>query len=136
AKLRAALDALAAREDARIAELLPDVEIFYKAVHDTLVYREFFQARELVDAGALLVAGQQRADQLAAGQSPWTTATGVVVRGYVSKIDGSVQPYGLVVPTSYSDKVPGRFRLDVWFHGRAPCRYSSSAPRGHTAAPS
>ena len=36
--------------------------------------------------------------QLAAGKAPWTTATGLVVRGYRSKIDGSVQPYGLVVP--------------------------------------
>ena len=35
------------------------------------------------------------------GHAPWTTETGLVVRGYVSKIDGSVQPYGLVVPASY-----------------------------------
>ena len=62
--------------------------------------------------------GIERADQLAAGQSPWTTATGLVVRGYVSKIDGSVQPYGLVVPESYTNKGPGRFRCDLWFHGR------------------
>ncbi len=118
AKLRGAIDALARRRDGRITELLPDIEIFHKAVHDALKYQEFFQTRELVDATTLLMAGQQRADQLAAGQAPWTTATGLVVRGYVSKIDGSVQPYGLVVPASYSDKTAGRFRLDVWFHGR------------------
>ena len=40
----------------------------------------------------------ERASQLRDGKAPWTTATGLVVRGYVSKIDGSVQPYGLVVP--------------------------------------
>src|SRR5947209_9663844 len=65
AKLRGAIDALAARQDARTAELLPDVEIYHKAVRDALVYQEFFQAKELVDATALLVTGQQRADQLA-----------------------------------------------------------------------
>lgn len=118
AKLRGAIDALARRRDARVTELLPDIEIFHKAVHDALEYQEFFQAKELVDATTLLMAGQQRAAQLAAGQAPWTTATGLVVRGYVSKIDGSVQPYGLVVPVGYSDRGPGRYRLDVWFHGR------------------
>src|SRR6185369_829056 len=55
---------------------------------------------------------------LAAGQAPWTTQPGLVLRGYVSKIDGSVQPYGLVVPASYGPNVPHKFRLDVWCHGR------------------
>jgi hypothetical protein len=40
------------------------------------------------------------------------------VRGYISKIDRSVQPYGLVVPPSYSPTAPHRWRLDAWFHGR------------------
>ncbi|HUQ69785.1 MAG TPA: prolyl oligopeptidase family serine peptidase, partial [Planctomycetaceae bacterium] len=35
-----------------------------------------------------------------------------------SKIDGSVQPYGLVVPASYGPDSPFRHRLDIWFHGR------------------
>ncbi len=41
-----------------------------------------------------------------------------MVRGYISKIDHSVQPYGLVVPPSYSPNAPHRWRLDAWFHGR------------------
>ncbi len=40
------------------------------------------------------------------------------MRGYVSKIDGSVQPYGLVVPASFQPDRFHRFRLDVWCHGR------------------
>jgi dienelactone hydrolase len=118
ARLRTAIDGLARRNDGRITELLPDIEIFHKAVHDALTYQEFFQAKELVDATNLLATGQQRAAQLAVGQPSWSVAAGLLVRGYVSKIDGSVQPYGLVVPASYSDKGPGRYRLDVWFHGR------------------
>src|SRR5262245_56553856 len=102
----------------RLAELLPDVEIYHKAVHDALVYQEFFDPKEIDFADTALATGQERADQLAAGQAPWTTATGLVVRGYVSKLDGSVQPYGLVVPESYTAKGPGRFRCDLWFHGR------------------
>ena len=41
-----------------------------------------------------------------------------MVRGYVSKIDKSIQPYGLVVPPSYSPAAPHRWRVDAWFHGR------------------
>jgi pimeloyl-ACP methyl ester carboxylesterase len=60
-----------------------------------------------------------RAIQLSAGKAPWDEATGLVVRGYVSRIDGSIQPYGLVVPESYQVNTPHRFRLDVWCHGRS-----------------
>jgi hypothetical protein len=102
----------------RIADLLPDVEVYYKAVHDALAYQEFFDPKEIDFADQALATGQERSDQLSAGQAPWTTATGLVVRGYISKIDGSVQPYGLVVPESYTPKAPGRYRCDLWFHGR------------------
>ena len=39
-------------------------------------------------------------------------------RGYVSKIDGSIQPYGLVVPTTFKPGADTRRRLDLWYHGR------------------
>jgi dienelactone hydrolase len=106
------------RKDARTAELLPDVQIYWKAVHDALTYREFFNLRDIPKAKVLLKEGQGRAESLLNGQAPWTTQTGLVVRGYVSKIDGSVQPYGLVVPPSYTDRTAGKYRLDIWFHGR------------------
>jgi dienelactone hydrolase len=118
AVLRTAIDELRQSEDAKTRELLPDVEVYYKAVHDALEYREFFDPRELGFAERALATGQERAEQLGRGESPWTSAAGLVVRGYVSKLDGSVQPYGLVVPESYTHKGPGRFRCDLWFHGR------------------
>src|SRR5437762_842184 len=73
---------------------------------------------EVVTARKLLETGLERVKQLREGKAPWTTATGLIVRGYRSKIDGSVQPYGLVVPASY---LPGAHphRLDIWFHGRS-----------------
>ncbi len=116
--LDAQITALKSSKDAKTLELFPDVEVYFKAIHDALAYQEFFDPRELDSADRILATGLERAAQLAKGESPWTTATGLIVRGYVSKIDGSIQPYGLVVPESYSSKGPGRFRCDLWFHGR------------------
>ena len=105
------------RTDSLTRELLPDVLIYHKAAHDALKYQEFFDAKEIPVAFTLLKEGMERAEQLEKGTPLWPGQTGLVVRGYVSKIDGSVQPYGLVIPKSYSEKGP-RVRLDVWFHGR------------------
>ena len=41
-----------------------------------------------------------------------------MVRGYKSKIDGSVQPYGLVIPKEYDFAAKTPHRLDFWWHGR------------------
>ncbi|HEX3880723.1 MAG TPA: hypothetical protein VHW24_27265 [Bryobacteraceae bacterium] len=119
AELQIGLDNLRA-QTAKLAKnpLLPDVLIYQEAVRYALEYGEFFKADEVAKARLLLQHGEQRAADLAAGRAPWTTATGLVVRGYISKIDKSVQPYGLVVPASYSPTAPHRWRLDAWFHGR------------------
>ncbi|HEV3006462.1 MAG TPA: prolyl oligopeptidase family serine peptidase, partial [Pirellulales bacterium] len=116
--LSQAIHELASRDDAMVRDLLPDVRIYQKAVHDALEFQEFFDANEFAVAHELLAEGRRRADDLAEGRAPWTTATGLVVRGYVSRLDGSVQPYGLVVPASYAGAGPHKRRLDLWFHGR------------------
>jgi len=100
-----------------LLELLPDVQIYHNAVRYALTYNEFFKPAEIATGKALLKQGLERAKLLKEGNTPWTTATGLVARGYVSKIDGSVQPYGLVVPTNYAPG-SGPHRLDTWFHGR------------------
>jgi len=102
----------------RLLELAPDVEIYHKAVQWALRYDEFFKTNEVKTARTLLQQGMERAQQLREGTAPWITATGLVARGYVSRIDGSVQPYGLVVPASYQPGTSHQFRLDFWFHGR------------------
>ncbi|HEY9249461.1 MAG TPA: prolyl oligopeptidase family serine peptidase, partial [Rariglobus sp.] len=73
---------------------------------------------DIAKARTLLQRGEERATQLLEGKAPWTTATGLVVRGYVSKLDKSIQPYGLVIPASYSPTTAHRWRLDTWFMGR------------------
>ncbi|MBX6314281.1 MAG: prolyl oligopeptidase family serine peptidase [Isosphaeraceae bacterium] len=116
--LGAAIERLQAVREEATRELLPDVQIFHKAVHDALTYREFFAREDIARAKDLLKEGRERAEQLARGEAPWAAQTGLVVRGYRSRIDGSVQPYGLVVPVSYAPKGSGGYRLDLWFHGR------------------
>ena len=97
---------------------LPDVEIFHRAVDQALRYQEFFDAKEIPVAKKLLAIGKERAAQLAMGQTPWMNATGLVVLGYRSKIDHTVQPYGLIIPDTYDPQPSHRYRLDLWFHGR------------------
>ncbi|HAV61747.1 MAG TPA: hypothetical protein DCY13_05210, partial [Verrucomicrobiales bacterium] len=127
AKLEAGLDELADEiaktRDAvygnpGLGALLPDVLIFQKAVDWALRYGEFYHTNEFRTAHGLLDAGLDRARQLRSGVAPWTESSGLVVRGYVSRVDGSVQPYGLVVPDGWRKGTAQRFRLDVWLHGR------------------
>lgn len=118
AVLQFAIDELKSSRDAWTRDLVPDVEIYRKAVHDALTYDEFFDVKEIGKAKALLKEGRQRAEQLQKHSAPWTEQTGLVVRGYVSKIDGSVQPYGLVIPDAKRGGSRPEHRLDVWFHGR------------------
>jgi hypothetical protein len=99
--------------------LLPDAQIFHKAVSWALNYDEFYRTNEIDAAHKLIEQGIERARAFADGKTPWATATGLVVRAYKSRIDRSIQPYGLVVPPSFGAAEPERkFRLDVWLHGR------------------
>ncbi|HEY8748035.1 MAG TPA: prolyl oligopeptidase family serine peptidase [Tepidisphaeraceae bacterium] len=99
-------------------DLLPDVQIFHNAVRYALAYDEFFNAGEIAKAKVLLKEGLDRAASLRAGKAPWTKSPGLIVRGYVSRIDGSVQPYGLVVPPTFAEDPSRPRRLDIWYHGR------------------
>jgi pimeloyl-ACP methyl ester carboxylesterase len=109
-------DALKDKPD--LLEMLPDILVFYKSVHDALKYNEFYDLRQVAVAKKHLQLGMERAKSLRGGKAPWNTATGLVVRGYVSKIDGSVQPYGFVVPPTYDATSKAKHRLDFWCHGR------------------
>ncbi len=101
-----------------LSRFLPDVQIFYNAVRYPLAYNEFYNVREAATAKSLLQQGTERARALRTGSAPWTKETGLLILGYVSRIDESVQPYGLVVPPTW---VPGEtrpHRLDFFLHGR------------------
>ncbi len=122
-KLDAAISELEARisafpKQSDLTRLLPDIEILVRAVADPLHYQEIQKEAEIAQAYQLLELAGERLSQLEAGRAPWTAETGLVVRGFRSKLDGSVQPYGLVIPESYQFDGPTRHRLDFWFHGR------------------
>ncbi|HEY0456082.1 MAG TPA: prolyl oligopeptidase family serine peptidase, partial [Verrucomicrobiae bacterium] len=98
--------------------LLPDVQIYHKAVHYALHYGEFFSSNQIGIAKQFIKQGIERAQLLREGKAPWTQTNGLIVRGYLSRVDGSVQPYGLVIPPSYQANSAHQYRLDFWFHGR------------------
>ncbi len=122
AALRVEIDALALKlkTDPALSPLLPDVEVFHKAVDWALRYDEFFDAKQIATARKALATGRERVAQLRAGRAPWLDATGLVVRGHRSQLDDSVQPYGLVVPAHWKRDQPGH--LMVWLLGRGEKR--------------
>lgn len=119
-ELRQAIDEAkrAQAKHPRLADLLPDVEIFYKSVDWALRYQLFSKPPEIKLAFEQLAEGRNRAAALLKGDAPWTRQKGLVVRAYRSRIDGSIQPYGLVIPESYDINGGAPVRLDFWIHGR------------------
>jgi predicted esterase len=96
-----------------------DVLIFVKAVDFALRFREFYSEKDFSTARQLLAEGNRRCDALAKNERPWTKQKGRVVRGYLSTLDDSPQPFGLEIPeeidlSESAKKVP----LYVWLHGR------------------
>jgi hypothetical protein len=68
--------------------------------------------------------GLTRCDALERGERPWATQPGRSLRGYVSRIDGSVQPYEVTLPAGYDAQAKTPMRLDVVLHGRGPTEVS------------
>lgn len=97
--------------------LLADVEIFESAARMILEHpEEFFSEAYVGQTLTVLDAGLERAKLLAQKQAPWTTQKGRVLLGYRSEVDGSVQPYGIIVPQNYDGSKA--LRADITLHGR------------------
>ncbi|MCC6884087.1 MAG: hypothetical protein IT576_18140, partial [Verrucomicrobiales bacterium] len=80
-------------------DLFPDVAVFHKAVRFAIDNGEFYDAKkDLPRAEKLLGLGEERIKAYLNKKTPWTTQRGLLVRGYESRIDGSIQPYGLEIP--------------------------------------
>ncbi len=88
----------------------PDVTVYYKAIEWVLRYpEEFFTKAYMANAQNVIKHGLDR-------MKNGVPAKGRFSRGYISRVDGSVQPYAMLVPDSYDPKKPTR--LDVVLHGR------------------
>jgi pimeloyl-ACP methyl ester carboxylesterase len=94
---------------------LADAEVYAKGIAWALKYDVDFEPADLKLLKTGLDRFRSRVTALEAGGSPWVEKKGRVVRGFVSAVDGSVQPYAVVVPANYN---PSRLtRLDVVLHG-------------------
>ena len=121
---RAALTASLQQLTDRIQQLPPqpanaNAEVFLKAVRFALENREFFHPDDAASARELLAEADRRLTDLAAHRAPWTRATGFVVRGYYSPLDGSPQPFALEIPPNTpAQNAPAWF----WLQGRGDSR--------------
>ncbi len=95
-----------------------DVAVLHKSVDWALRHQEFFKTNEIDAARQQLKTGSERLQALEQGRAPWMEIPGPTVGGYISRIDGSVQPFGLVIPRGWTPHSGKRWRLDFWFHGR------------------
>ncbi|MBS0209744.1 MAG: prolyl oligopeptidase family serine peptidase [Planctomycetes bacterium] len=112
------LRALARGKQPALLAPLRDIEVYQKAATWALKYDEIFKPNEIQVVKNQLKLALTRAEQLAEGKTPWTTAAGVQGRAYRSKIDGSLQPYVLLLPEGFDPRSATPYRLDCWFHGR------------------
>ena len=114
--------------------LLADVEIYHSAARWIMEFPdEFFNQSSVGSTLAVLDDGLQRARQMQNGKTPWVAAKGRVARGYRSLVDGSVQPYRVIVPASYDGSRP--VPLCVNLHGRAVTTYEVNFLRATTEPP-
>ena len=117
-ELKLLIDQIQRKNNNSFNVLLPDIQIFHQAVHFALNHNEFLNEGDLKKAKDILTEGTNRARSLLEGKAPWLQQKGLVVRGFISKIDKSVQPYGLLIPDSYEPDDNKKFRADIWLHGR------------------
>lgn len=90
----------------------PDVEVFARGLWNALDYDTSFTK---ADVQAMERAGKRFRERVEAKSAPWAKRHGKVIRGFISAIDGSAQPYGVIIPKSYDGTRP--MRLDVVLHG-------------------
>ncbi|MEI8019110.1 MAG: hypothetical protein WCH39_12985 [Schlesneria sp.] len=98
-------------------DVLVEVEVYLKGAENIVRFSEWYAAASGKWALTTLDQGLARARQAEGGQPVWANVTGKwVVRAYRSSVDGSIQPYAVLLPHDYHSKKD--WRLDVVLHGR------------------
>ena len=97
----------------------PDVMVFAKAAEWIIRHDEFYSDDYYAQTKKALEVGAQRAKLLQEGKTPWRSQIGMTVRGYRSKVDQSIQPYAVTLPTGFDLKAKRSWPLHVVLHGRA-----------------
>ena len=99
--------------------LLADVAVFEKAAAWMLRFEEFPKKDSIDQLRKVIEKGTARARKLQQGKADWRLQPGTTVRGYVSAVDGSVQPYAITLPDGVNPTEARRWPLHVVLHGRA-----------------
>jgi pimeloyl-ACP methyl ester carboxylesterase len=92
-----------------------DADIFAKGIVWALRYDTKLEPADVALIKKSLARGHQRLAALEADKKSWAAKKGKLARGYVSQVDGSTQPFGLIIPKNYDPAKP--IRLDVVLHG-------------------
>ncbi len=117
----------------RAAELAIDQGLFYKPKDPATVKEALLIARRRLEASSSGggadtenesgvqqnsgLDGRRGIELLSIG-SKGEHASRLLAGGFVSRIDGSIQPYGLVIPADLNQSPEEPRRLDIWLHGR------------------
>ncbi|MFO0061062.1 MAG: alpha/beta hydrolase-fold protein [Planctomyces sp.] len=120
--LRTELEGLRDRPELQTTQgrqLLADVQVFEKAAAWMLRFSEFPKEPWVGQLQRVLSEGRRRAGRLLEGAPDWNLRVGTTIRGYVSAVDGSVQPYALTLPEGVDPVTAKRWPVHVVLHGRA-----------------
>ncbi|MFN7145642.1 MAG: hypothetical protein ACK4YP_17835, partial [Myxococcota bacterium] len=101
------------------AQAVADVAVCAKAGEWILRHDEFAKQDYVAKTEKVLELGERRAATLAKGKADWGRTAGGAGLGYVSAVDGSVQPYALTLPEGYEADASKRWPLYVVLHGRS-----------------
>ncbi|MEY4178823.1 MAG: hypothetical protein RLY70_2397, partial [Planctomycetota bacterium] len=106
--------------------VVADIEVYVKALELALEFGEFYAPKDVEKARFAIAEAERRlaagaaaaAGETAAADKPvdWPRKTGLTVRGFRSRLDGSAQPYGVVAGMGHDFAKPAP--LYVWLHGR------------------
>ena len=118
----------AAATSADAVDWRTDVDVLIRAVHLALDQELFFKTSQIDDADQLLDEASRRIKasmngarglELLGFDQDQTEQPQPLVGGFISRIDDSVQPFGVVVPAGFTiDPAGSPRRMDVWLHGR------------------
>ena len=111
------LDAIDKQAVALSADKVADVTVLTKACRLAIEFRELYQPKDANKVDRLIKLAQARLEQLRTTGLDWSKDSARQVRGFISAVDGSAQPLGLVLPEGWNtSKKP--VPLYVWLHGR------------------
>ncbi|MFN3653019.1 MAG: prolyl oligopeptidase family serine peptidase [Armatimonadota bacterium] len=123
---RESLDGLKAELTARLKRLSPeaarrpDASVFLRTAELADRLDLYVNRGHVATVRRGLEIGLARCAELESGRTPWAERPGRSLRGFVSKIDGTVQPYGVVLPAGFDPQRAEPYPVEIFLHGRGP----------------